>query len=218
MVGRLEDPLPEGPFDLIVTALTVHHLDGPGKAALFARVAGRLAVRGRFVMADVVTPEDPDDAVTPIDGVFDQPSRLDDLSTWLTEAGLDGPLIWSHRDLAVIVAEHSVPRPEARWAPAGPPVATGFGDSTAERNGPGPNQFLGAVECGLPECRRRWCHQERRRRVEDVRTGWCPALRMSDAYGSRWRSSGGPSAGGWPGPVGWVPVPTGPGAEDPVHG
>ncbi len=107
LVGRLEDPLPVGPFDLIVTALAVHHLDGPGKAALFARVAGRLASGGRFVMADVVTPEDPDDVVTPIDGVFDQPSRLDDLSAWLTEAGLDGRLVWSHRDLAVIVAQHA---------------------------------------------------------------------------------------------------------------
>lgn len=26
LVGRLEDPLPEGPFDLVVSALAVHHL------------------------------------------------------------------------------------------------------------------------------------------------------------------------------------------------
>src|SRR5690242_13860845 len=26
-VGRIEDPLPEGPFDLVVSALAVHHLD-----------------------------------------------------------------------------------------------------------------------------------------------------------------------------------------------
>jgi SAM-dependent methyltransferase len=30
-VGRLEDPLPEGPFDLVVSCLAVHHLDGGGK-------------------------------------------------------------------------------------------------------------------------------------------------------------------------------------------
>src|SRR4051794_39394320 len=36
--GRLEDPLPGGPFDLVVSALAVHHLDGPGKADLFRRI------------------------------------------------------------------------------------------------------------------------------------------------------------------------------------
>ena len=41
-VSRLEDALPEGNFDLVVSALAVHHLDGAGKADLFARVAARL--------------------------------------------------------------------------------------------------------------------------------------------------------------------------------
>ena len=49
--GALEDPLPAGEFDVVVSVLAVHHLDGPGKAALFARVAaalaGRRAVRAR---------------------------------------------------------------------------------------------------------------------------------------------------------------------------
>src|SRR5262245_50147558 len=30
-IARLEDELPPGPFDLVVSALAVHHLDGPGK-------------------------------------------------------------------------------------------------------------------------------------------------------------------------------------------
>src|SRR5699024_6763973 len=38
--SRLQDPLPEGPFDVVVSMLAVHHLDGPGKANLFSRVAG----------------------------------------------------------------------------------------------------------------------------------------------------------------------------------
>jgi hypothetical protein len=41
-VSRLQDPLPEGNFDLVGSALAVHHLDGAGKADLFARVADRL--------------------------------------------------------------------------------------------------------------------------------------------------------------------------------
>jgi tRNA (cmo5U34)-methyltransferase len=57
-VSHLQDPLPEGNFDLVVSALAVHHLDGAGKADLFARVANRLRPGGRFVLGDVVVPED----------------------------------------------------------------------------------------------------------------------------------------------------------------
>ena len=70
---RLEDPLPDGPFDLVFSALAVHHLDGPGKADLFARVAAVLEPGGRFVLADVVVPDDPADAVTPLSPGYDLP-------------------------------------------------------------------------------------------------------------------------------------------------
>jgi tRNA (cmo5U34)-methyltransferase len=103
-VGRLEDPLPPGPFDVVVSALCVHHLDGPGKAALFRRVAAVLAHGGRFVLADVVVPEDPEDAVTPIDGVYDLPSTVGEQLAWMEEAALDARVSWSERDLAVLVA------------------------------------------------------------------------------------------------------------------
>jgi tRNA (cmo5U34)-methyltransferase len=106
-VARLEDPLPAGPFDVVISALAVHHLDGPAKADLFQRVAERLVPRGRFVMGDVVVPEDPNDAVTPIDGVYDKPSRSVDLLRWLGEAGFDSRLIWTKQDLALIVADRS---------------------------------------------------------------------------------------------------------------
>ena len=56
LLSRLEDPLPEGPFDLVVSTLAVHHLDGAGKRDLFARVAGVLRPGGRFVLGDVVVP------------------------------------------------------------------------------------------------------------------------------------------------------------------
>lgn len=105
LVGRLEDPLPAGSFDLVVSALAVHHMDGPGKADLFQRVAQCLSPAGRFVMADVVVPEDPLDAVTPIDGVYDKPSSVTELLSWLQDAGFSASVLWSRRDLAVIVAE-----------------------------------------------------------------------------------------------------------------
>jgi tRNA (cmo5U34)-methyltransferase len=104
-VSRLQDPLPEGNFDLVVSALSVHHLDGAGKADLFARVADRLRPGGRFVLGDVVVPEDPADVVTPIDDVYDQPSTIDDLLRWLAGAGLDAEVVWARQDLAVMVAD-----------------------------------------------------------------------------------------------------------------
>jgi tRNA (cmo5U34)-methyltransferase len=104
-VARLEDPLPEGSFDLVVSALAVHHLDGDGKADLFARIADRLRPGGRFVLGDVVIPDDPADAITPIDGIYDKPSSAADQVRWLAAAGLDARIVWSRQDLAVIVAE-----------------------------------------------------------------------------------------------------------------
>jgi tRNA (cmo5U34)-methyltransferase len=104
-VQGLEDPLPDGRFDLIVSALAVHHLDGAGKADLFRRVAERLRPGGRFVLADVVVPEDPADLVTPVDGVYDQPSSLGDQLAWLAAAGFTATVLWRHRDLAVVAAD-----------------------------------------------------------------------------------------------------------------
>src|SRR5262249_20302525 len=43
LAGRLQDPLPPGPFDLVATALCVHHLDPEEKADLFRRVRAVLA-------------------------------------------------------------------------------------------------------------------------------------------------------------------------------
>ena len=103
-LARLEDPLPDGPFDLVVSALAVHHLDGPDKQDLFRRVAGVLAPGGTFVLADVVVPEQEEDVVTPIDGVYDRPDRLDHQLAWLRAAGLTAETVWSYKDLAVIRA------------------------------------------------------------------------------------------------------------------
>jgi tRNA (cmo5U34)-methyltransferase len=104
-VARLQDELPEGSFDLVVSALAVHHLDEREKAALFHRVAARLSPGGRFVLADVIVPDDPADAVTPLDEGYDLPSRAEDQLQWLADAALVPMLRWRQRDLAVIVAD-----------------------------------------------------------------------------------------------------------------
>ena len=103
-VGRLEDPLPPGPYELVLSALAVHHLDGAGKQDLFRRVHDVVAPGGRFVLGDVVVPADPDDAQIEIDWVVDLPDRADDQVAWLRDVGLDATVVWSHRDLAVIRA------------------------------------------------------------------------------------------------------------------
>jgi tRNA (cmo5U34)-methyltransferase len=108
-VQNLADPLPEGPFDLVFSALAVHHLDGPGKAGLFARVAAALAPGGRFVLGDVIVPDDPADVVTPIDDRhYDQPDTVADQLAWLRDAGFAARASWQHRDLAVMVADRPV--------------------------------------------------------------------------------------------------------------
>ncbi len=105
-VGRLQDSLPEGPFDLVASALGVHHLVGDQKRSLFSRVREVLGPGGVFVLADVVVPPDPADAVTSLTAGFDHPDTLADQLKWLGEAGFARARVtWTHRDLAVVVAE-----------------------------------------------------------------------------------------------------------------
>ena len=104
-VADLSEPLPAGPFDLVVAALAVHHLEGPDKAALFLRIAGVLRPGGRFVLGDVVIPVDPADAVTPVTYGHDRPSTLAEQLQWLADAGLEASTQWSERDLVVVRAD-----------------------------------------------------------------------------------------------------------------
>ena len=104
-VADLADPLPAGRFDLVISALAVHHLDGAGKADLFRRVAAVVRPPGRFVLGDVVVPEDPADAVVPLSDDYDRPSSVAEQLSWLDEAGFDPAVVWSERDLAVLRAD-----------------------------------------------------------------------------------------------------------------
>lgn len=103
-VGRLEDALPDGSFDLVVSCLAIHHLDGMGKRDLFDRIAAALADGGTFVLADVIVPNDPADVVTPCTPGFDLPDRVDDQLKWLAAAGFDVEATWVRGDLAVMRA------------------------------------------------------------------------------------------------------------------
>ena len=103
-------PLP-GKFDAIVSALSIHHLDDPGKAALFGRILEALNPDAAFVNAEEVAAPTaaldalywdewerlaraagaPDEEFSAVEerGKYDKPALLDDQLTWLREAGFE---------------------------------------------------------------------------------------------------------------------------------
>ena len=101
---RLEDELPPGPFDLVVSALAVHHLDGAGKRDLFSRVARVLPPGGVFVLGDVVVPAAGQKGPIHIDWVMDKPDSVEDQLGWLRAAGFDAEASSVRVDLAVFRA------------------------------------------------------------------------------------------------------------------
>jgi tRNA (cmo5U34)-methyltransferase len=55
VVADLRDALPDGPFDAVVSALAIHHLEDADKRELFARVHQALRPGGVFVNAEHVS-------------------------------------------------------------------------------------------------------------------------------------------------------------------
>ncbi len=104
-VGRLQDGLPDGPFDVAVSVLAIHHLDDREKQTLFRAICDQLAAGGRFVIGDLVEPDDPADIVTTRNVGFDKPNSAAIQLDWLRAAGFDVELRWLHRDLFVAVAD-----------------------------------------------------------------------------------------------------------------
>jgi tRNA (cmo5U34)-methyltransferase len=102
---RLEDELPPGQFDLVVSVLAVHHLDGAGKRDLFARVAQALRPGGSFVLGDVVVPAADEKGEIVIDWVMDLPDSVEDQLTWLEAASFEAEAHAVRTDLAVLVGQ-----------------------------------------------------------------------------------------------------------------
>lgn len=100
----LSSPLPEQEFDLVISALAIHHLQGDGKAKLFREVREHLVPGGTFVMGDVVIPEDPSDAVIENEPGYDFPDSIEDQRRWMAGAGLSAEVVWVRGDLAVLRA------------------------------------------------------------------------------------------------------------------
>jgi L-threonylcarbamoyladenylate synthase len=102
--ARLQDPLPPGPFDLVASALCIHHLAATEKADLFKRIRAVLPAGGRFVLGDVVVPPDPAHATSPLTPGYDKPSTVADQLVWLADAGFEAHVVWESGDLAVLLA------------------------------------------------------------------------------------------------------------------
>jgi tRNA (cmo5U34)-methyltransferase len=92
-LARIEDPLPDGPWDLVIGVLSVHHLRAERKRELFRRVGeqARAMVIGDLVKADV--------QITEITADYDFPESAADLAEWS-----GGEVTWAADDLAVVRA------------------------------------------------------------------------------------------------------------------
>src|SRR4051812_17894762 len=89
-LARIEDPLPDGPWDLVLGVLSIHHLPAERKKNLFRQVREQARA---FVIGDVVSVPEP---ITPIDPGYDFPEKAEDLASWC-----GGEITWRADDLAV---------------------------------------------------------------------------------------------------------------------
>jgi trans-aconitate methyltransferase len=94
-LARMQDPLPDGPWDLVISVLSVHHLTAEQKRELFRRVReqSRSLVLGDQVEAEEQSPP-------PEPGV-DFLERAEDLAEWS-----GGEATWRGGDLAVVRAAY----------------------------------------------------------------------------------------------------------------
>jgi tRNA (cmo5U34)-methyltransferase len=92
-LARMEDPLPDGPWDLVISVLSVHHLTDDQKRLLFRRVREQSKA---LVIGDVVKAEP---QVTPIDPSIDFIDTAEELADWC-----EGEVTWRGDDLAVVRA------------------------------------------------------------------------------------------------------------------
>jgi tRNA (cmo5U34)-methyltransferase len=122
----LRDPLPVGPWDAVVSALAIHHLEHPDKRALFARIRQQLGPSGLFVNAEQILgpserlqtrnmdrweaaaralgSDDDEIARAHIRFRLDRSATVEDQLRWLFDAGFtDADCIWKHDRFAVIV-------------------------------------------------------------------------------------------------------------------
>ncbi len=95
-LARMEDPLPDGPWDLVISVLSVHRLDDDQKQTLFRRVREQSR---SLVIGDFVSLGDGRGG-TQVPGTA-YPDTAEELAAWC-----GGEIAWSDDDLVVIVADY----------------------------------------------------------------------------------------------------------------
>jgi tRNA (cmo5U34)-methyltransferase len=94
-LARMEDPLPDGPWDLVLAVLAVHHLTAEQKRDLFRRV--REQARS-LVLGDQVEAES---HILPPEPGVDYLETPHELAEWC-----GGEVVWTADDLAVVSADY----------------------------------------------------------------------------------------------------------------
>jgi tRNA (cmo5U34)-methyltransferase len=94
-LARMEDPLPDGPWDLVISVLSVHHLTDDQKRLLFRRVREQSKA---LVLGDVVKAEV---QVASLEPEVDFPDSAEELADWC-----GGKVAWTGDDLAVVAADY----------------------------------------------------------------------------------------------------------------
>ena len=90
-VARLQDPLPPGPFDLVFSVAGRSTTSTARPRPTCSPASPPCSSRGgRFVIGDVVVPDDPADAITPLSPDYDLPDRADDQFAVAARRGLRG--------------------------------------------------------------------------------------------------------------------------------
>jgi tRNA (cmo5U34)-methyltransferase len=112
-VADMAGPLPEGPFDAVVSALAIHHLDDRDKRELFARLHEVLRRGGVFVNAEQVAAPSP--ALT---DVYERMWVRECRALGASEAELDGARERMRHDRCVDVETQVQWLREAGFAPA----------------------------------------------------------------------------------------------------
>ena len=95
-LARIEDPLPDGPWDLVVSVLSIHRLTDDQKRTLFRRVRQHAKA---LVIGDFVALEGGGGG-TEVPGKA-YPDSAEELASWC-----DGEVAWSSDDLTVVVADY----------------------------------------------------------------------------------------------------------------
>jgi tRNA (cmo5U34)-methyltransferase len=95
-LARIEDPLPDGPWDLVISVLSIHRLTDEQKRILFRRVRQHSKA---LVIGDFVALED-GSGETEVPGTA-YPDTAAELAGWC-----GGKVVWSCDDLTVVVADY----------------------------------------------------------------------------------------------------------------